>query len=63
MKHFVLGAVSALAGNIGVMEGIKLISGMKPALAGQMLYYDTQAMTFQKIAISRNKDCPVCRDI
>ncbi len=59
----VFGAVSALAGNIGVMEGIKLISGMKPALAGKMLYYDTEAMTFQRIAISRNIDCPICRDI
>ena len=59
----VFGAVSALAANVAVMEAIKLISGMKPSLAGHMLYYDMQDMEFQKIAISRKKDCPVCRHI
>ena len=54
------GAVSALAANVGVMEAIKLIIGMEPSLAGQMLYYDMQHMSFQKIAISQIKDCPVC---
>lgn len=56
----VFGAVSALAANVGVMEAIKLICGMKPSLAGQMLYYDMQDMTFQKIAIAKKKDCPIC---
>ncbi len=56
----VFGAVPATAAAIGVMEGIKVISGMGASLAGQMLYYDLRHMTFQKIAIARKKDCPVC---
>lgn len=56
----VFGAVAATAGCIGVMEGIKLICGMEPSLAGQMLYYDMRNMTFQKIPVMRRADCPIC---
>lgn len=56
----VFGAVSALAAQIAVMEGIKLLAGMKVALAGTLLYYDTEDMTFQRLAIARRPDCPVC---
>lgn len=56
----VLGAVSALAGVIGANEGIKLIAGMEPALAGKMLYYDTRYMTFQTIPLARRAECSVC---
>lgn len=59
----VFGAVSTAAGCFGVMEGIKLISGMKPALAGSMLYYDLNDMTFNKIPIERREDCPVCSEL
>ena len=59
----VFGAVAAVAGCIGVMEGIKLLSGMGPALAGKMLYYDMKEMTFQKLPLVRRKDCPVCRGL
>ena len=56
----VFGAVSALAACIGGMEGIKLISGMGPSLAGKMLYYDTRTMTFRNLPLARRPDCPVC---
>jgi molybdopterin/thiamine biosynthesis adenylyltransferase len=56
----VIGAVPALAAQIAAMEGIKLLAGMQPALAGQLLYYDTGSMTFQKIPVARRPDCPVC---
>lgn len=59
-KFPVLGAVSALAGCVGAIEGIKLIAGIGPALAGKMLYYDTRAMTFQTIPLQRRAGCPVC---
>ena len=56
----VIGAVSALAGCIAAIEGIKWIAGMEMALAGKMLYYDTQAMTFRKVPTEKNPDCPIC---
>ena len=56
----VIGAVPALAAQIAAMEGLKLIIGMGPALAGTLLYYDTGSMTFQKIPIARRPNCPVC---
>ena len=59
----VFGAVSALAANVGVMEAIKLLSGMPVSLAGTMLYYDLRQMTFQKIPLIRNSDCLVCGNI
>lgn len=56
----VFGAVSALAAQIAVMEGIKVISGIGETLAGTLLYYDTADMTFQKIAVKRNPNCKIC---
>lgn len=56
----VFGAVSATAGCIGVMEGIKVISGMGPSLAGKMLYYDLRTMSFYTVPLARRPDCPVC---
>lgn len=56
----VIGAVSALAGCIAVMEGIKLIAGMQTALDGKMLYFDTESMNFRKVPTQRRADCPVC---
>ena len=56
----VFGAVSSLAASLGVMEGIKLLSGMGASLAGEMLYFDTRAMEFRKMPLRRRPDCPVC---
>jgi molybdopterin/thiamine biosynthesis adenylyltransferase len=56
----VIGAVSALAGCIAVMEGVKLIAGMQTALDGKMLYFDTESMNFRKVPTTKRADCPVC---
>lgn len=56
----VFGAVSATAGVIAAMEGIKLLAGMEPSLCGIMLYFDLQQMTFNRIPIQRRKGCAVC---
>jgi molybdopterin/thiamine biosynthesis adenylyltransferase len=58
----VIGAVPALAAAVAAMEGIKLIAGIGTALAGELLYFDTANMTFQRIPIRRRPDCPVCKD-
>lgn len=56
----VIGAVSALAASIAAVEGIKVIAGFGDTLAGTLLYYDTGAMSFQRIPIARRPDCAVC---
>lgn len=56
----VFGAVSALAGCIAAVEGIKLLAGMDVALAGKILFFDTQVMSFRKIPTEKKKDCVVC---
>jgi molybdopterin/thiamine biosynthesis adenylyltransferase len=59
----VIGAVSGLAGMIGAMEGIKLLTGLGEPLAGRMLYFDTAHMTFHTVPLARRPDCPVCGSI
>lgn len=59
-KFPVFGAVSAAAASFATMEGIKVIAGMEPALAGKILYFDLENMTTRKIPIQRRVDCPVC---
>ncbi len=57
----VFGAVSCVAGCFGVMEGIKLISGMEaPALKGKIFYYDMRSMTTRTVETVRREDCTVC---
>lgn len=56
----VLGAVSALMAQIGVLEGIKLLTNHAPAHTNTLIHMDTLTMELQKIAVSRNPDCAHC---
>ena len=56
----VFGAVSATAGAIAAMEGIKLLAGMKPSLVGRLLYFDLEAGSFQRVPTVRREGCAVC---
>jgi molybdopterin/thiamine biosynthesis adenylyltransferase len=56
----VMGAVSALAANIGAMEGIKLVAGFGEVNLNRLIYFDTGAMRFQTIRIRRDPACSVC---
>ena len=57
----VLGAVSAMIGNMAVLEGIKLLTGIGKLSLGEMLYLDTLTMGLRKIAITRRSNCHVCQ--
>ncbi len=59
----VFGAVSGTVGCLGAMEAIKIISGIGTTLQGQLLTLDLRDMTFRKIQINRNPDCPTCGPI
>ena len=56
----VLGAVSALAGAVAALEGIKLIAGFGETLTGALLYFDTRSMQFKRFALAKKVDCSVC---
>lgn len=56
----VIGAVSALAANVGAMEGIKMLTGLGTSNVNKMIYFDTSTMRFQHIALKRNPDCTIC---
>jgi molybdopterin/thiamine biosynthesis adenylyltransferase len=56
----VIGAVSAMIANMGVIEGIKLLTGLGNVQTDRMLYVDTADMSIRKIEIHRRPDCDVC---
>lgn len=56
----VIGAVSAMIANIGVLEGIKLLTGVASPAVNRMIYVDALSMRVQKIKINRRAQCSVC---
>ena len=56
----VLGAVSAMAGAIAAVEGIKLLTGLGKPLTGVLLYFDAATMEFKHIPVQRRTDCAEC---
>ena len=61
-RHFpVFGAVAGVIGCMGAMEIIKVLTGLGEPLTNQMLIGDLTDMTFRKVRIHRNVECPVCK--
>jgi len=56
----VFGAVAGTIACLGAMEAVKLLAGLGQPLAGQMLVADLADMTFRKVQVQRNPQCPVC---
>lgn len=56
----VFGAVSGTVGCMAAMEVIKVATGLGKPLAGQMVKFDLRDMTFRKLAIYRDPNCPTC---
>ncbi|MAS79725.1 MAG: MoeZ/MoeB, partial [Opitutae bacterium] len=56
----VIGAVSALVANLGVMEGLKLVANFGTSNLGKMLLVDADRSGISKIAVNRRDDCTVC---
>jgi molybdopterin/thiamine biosynthesis adenylyltransferase len=58
-----MGVFSPLVGIIGTMqaaEAIKLVAGIGRSLAGYLLILDAREMEWTRIAIGRDRQCPVC---
>jgi molybdopterin/thiamine biosynthesis adenylyltransferase len=56
----VLGVLPGLIGMIQATETLKLILGLELALLGSLLLYDALQLSFQKIRLNKNKNCPLC---
>lgn len=56
----VFGAVSGVAGCLGAMEAIKVLTGLGEPLLEAMLICDLRTMRFRKLAIKQDPHCRVC---
>ncbi|MHA1377560.1 MAG: HesA/MoeB/ThiF family protein [Candidatus Helarchaeota archaeon] len=57
----VVGATPGLAGTIQAMEAIKYLIGLRETLlTNSLLVFDLLTMTFNKVKIQRDKNCPAC---
>ena len=58
----ILGTVAGILGLIQATEAIKFILGKGELLKGKLLVFNALEMSFRKINVPRNKNCPVCGD-
>lgn len=55
-----LGAVPGVIGSIQATEAIKYLLSMGQPLTDALLTYDALSMSFRKIRVSRDPECPLC---
>ncbi len=56
----VLGVLCASIGSIQTTEAIKLITGIGDPLIGSLMVYDALEMSYRKINIRKDPNCPIC---
>jgi len=56
----VLGVLAGVVGSLQATEAIKYVLGLGDLLTGALLTYNALTMTFRKIELSRNPECPLC---
>ena len=49
-----------LVAGVQVSEAVKIITGREPALANKLLYIDLNDLSFERIQMSRQEECPSC---
>ena len=59
----ILGAVAGVMGCLQATEAIKEIAGIGETLAGRLLLWDALASRMRTIALPKDPECPVCRDV
>lgn len=57
----VIGAVSAMVGNLAVIEGIKLLTGLGTPSLNTMIHVDTLRMRLRSIAVMPRTNCSICQ--
>lgn len=56
----VLGVLPGITGTLQANEAIKTLCGLHSSLAGKALIFDTLALSFQHIQLTKNPNCPAC---
>lgn len=56
----ILGAAAGVIGTIQATEALKYLLGAGTLLTGTLLTYDGLTMTFRRIPVSHNPQCPAC---
>lgn len=56
----VIGVLPGVIGTLQATEVIKYILGIGEPLIGRLLIYDALSVSFTKVRIPKNPDCPVC---
>jgi sulfur-carrier protein adenylyltransferase/sulfurtransferase len=56
----VLGVLCASIGSIQTNEAIKLLMGIGEPLVGKLMVYDALEMSYRKITIRKDPECPLC---
>lgn len=56
----VLGVLPGVIGGLQATEVLKLILGKGDVLKNELLIYDALRVSFRKVRIPKNKNCPVC---
>ena len=57
------GVLGVLCGSIGAVqttEAIKLITGIGESLIGTLMIYDALEMSFRRIKVRKDPNCPIC---
>ena len=49
-----------LVGGIQVSEAVKIITGQQPSLVNKLMYIDLNELSFEKVQIVRQEECPAC---
>ena len=58
----VLGVLCATIGSIQTTEAIKVITGVGDPMIGSLMIYDALEMSFRKIKVRKDPNCPLCGD-
>lgn len=58
----VLGVLCATIGSIQTTEAIKVITGVGDPMIGSLMIYDALEMSFRKIKVRKDPNCPLCSD-
>ena len=56
----VLGSVAGMLGTIQATETLKYITGAGDLLTNILLSFNAKTMTFRRVALMKQKDCPLC---
>jgi adenylyltransferase/sulfurtransferase len=56
----VLGVLCASIGAIQVTEAIKVLTGIGEPLVGSLMVYDALEMSYRKIKVRKDPECPLC---